>query len=278
MGQQIAMSNRSESTLKNYSTKLASLCLHFGCMPEELDPEQLQDYLARLAKSGASPSRSSFKHSVYGLRFYFRLIGQGHRSVTLPQIHSKAKLPVVLSREECKQLFKSPALLKHRMALCFIYATGLRVSELSNMKTGDVDFDRMLVHVRQGKGGKDRYVPLSKLVAVGLKKYQAAERPQTYLFEGMTPGEPYSTRGIQWVMREAVKKCGIKKQDVCVHTLRHSYATHLLEDGVDIVTIKNLLGHVNIETTMIYLHVMQPISTAAHSPFDTLYKTTAATV
>ena len=240
-------------------------------MPEQLDPEQIQDYLGKLAGSAASPSRSSFKHTVYGLRFYFKLIGLGNRSVALPSIRANHKLPTVLSKEECKQLFKIPSLLRHRLALCFIYSTGLRVSEFSNLKIGDVDFDRMMVHVRDGKGRKDRYVPLSKLISPGLKKYLFAEQPQKYLFEGMKPGMQYSTRGIQWVMRESVTKSGIKKEYICVHTLRHSYATHLLEDGIDIVTIKNLLGHSNILTTMVYLHVMQPKGKVSHSPFDTLY-------
>ena len=240
-------------------------------MPEHLDPEQIQDYLGKLAGSAASPSRSSFKHTVYGLRFYFKLIGLGNRSVALPSIRANHKLPTVLSKEECKQLFKIPSLLRHRLALCFIYSTGLRVSEFSNLKIGNVDFDRMMVHVRAGKGRKDRYVPLSKLIVPGLKKYLFAEQPQKYLFEGMKPGMQYSTRGIQWVMRESVTKSGIKKENICVHTLRHSYATHLLEDGIDIVTIKNLLGHSNILTTMVYLHVMQPKGKVSHSPFDTLY-------
>lgn len=271
LARQVAISNRSESTLKNYSTRIAAVCLHFGCMPEELDVEQIQDYLGKLAGSAASPSRSSFKHTVYGLRFYFKMIGLKKRSVELPSIRANHKLPTVLSKEECKLLFRTPHLLKHRLVLCFIYSTGLRVSEFANIKIGDVDFDRMMVHVRAGKGQKDRYVPLSRLIVPGLKKYIYAEQPEKYLFEGMYPGQQYSTRGIQWVMREAVTKAAIVKENVCVHTLRHSYATHLLEDGVDIVTIKNLLGHSNIETTMVYLHVRKPQGIVSHSPFDTLY-------
>lgn len=273
LAQQVAISNRSESTLKNCATRIAAVSLHFGCMPEQLDPEQIQDYLGKLAGSAASPSRSSFKHTVYGLRFYFKLIGLPKRSVELPSIRAKHKLPTVLSKEECKLLFKTPLLFKHRLALCFIYSTGLRVSEFSNIKIGDVDFDRMMVHVRAGKGQKDRYVPLSKLIVPGLKKYLFSEQPVNYLFEGMKPGQPYSPRGIQWVLRETVIKTRIVKENICVHTLRHSYATHLLEDGIDIVTIKNLLGHSNIETTMVYLHVMQAKGKTSHSPFDTLYGT-----
>ena len=271
MGQKIAISGRSQSTLDNYATKIASLCLHFNCMPEHLDQEQIQDYLSKLTGLEASPSLSGFKHAVYGLRFYFRLMELGDRSVDLPVIHNKHQLPVVLSKEECKLVFKTPNLLKHKMVLAFIYSCGLSVSELSNMKIGDVDFFHSMVHIRQGKGNKDRYVPLSKLIADPLKKYLFSERPKTYLFEGMEPGKYYSQRAIQHLMSEVVKKSSILKEGVCVHTLRHSFATHLLEDGLDIVTIKNLLGHTNIETTMVYLHIMQPKSQAAHSPFDSLY-------
>ena len=269
---QVAISNQSKSTLACYSTRIATVCLHFGCMPELLDAEQLQDYLGKLAASQASPSRSGFKHLVHGLRFYFKLIGQSNRILELPSIRANKKLPTVLSKQECKLLFKTPRLIKHRLALCFIYSAGLRVSEFSNMKIGDVDFDRMMVHVRGGKGQKDRYVPLSKKIVSGLKNHLSAERPVKYLFEGMYRGAQYSVRAMQWVMREAIAKTGIRKENVCVHTLRHSYATHLLEDGVDIVTIKNLLGHSNIRTTMIYLHVKETSpGIVAHSPLDTLY-------
>lgn len=269
---QVLISNRSESTLQCYSGRIAKVCLHFGCMPELLDSEQIQEYLGQLAGSFNSPSRSGFKHVVHGLRFYFRVFGHLNRIVELPSIRAAKKLPTVLSKQECKLLFKTPRLLKHRLALCFIYSAGLRVSEFSNIKIGDVDFDRMMVHVRAGKGQKDRYVPLSKRIVPGLKNHLSAERPVKYLFEGMHAGAPYSPRAMQWVMRETIAKTGIRKENVCVHTLRHSYATHLLEDGVDIVTIKNLLGHSNIRTTMVYLHVKESSQgIIAHSPLDTLY-------
>ncbi len=269
--QQIILNGRSDTTLVNYATKLAALSLHFGCLPESINDEQIQDYLASLANTAVSPSLSSFKHTVFGLRFYFRRMGHAQRLVNLPVLHRKSKLPVVLSREECKSLFKTPALLKHKIMLAFIYAHGLRVSELSQMKIGAVDFSRGMVHIKQSKGHKDRYIPLSKLIMPGLKNYLFSERPLNYLFEGYKTGEPYSNRGIQHLMAETVKKCNFRKEGICPHTLRHSYATHLLEDGIDIVTIKNLLGHVNIETTMVYLHVMQSRGKSPHSPFDSLY-------
>jgi integrase/recombinase XerD len=245
--------------------------LQYGCLPEALDDEQIDDYLVGMAKRSNAPSKTSFKHTVYGLRFYFKLLGFTHRIVNLPSIHKAQTLPIVFSKDECRQLFKSPTLLKHRVLLSFIYSAGIRVSELCNMHISDVDFDRMQVYIRQGKGQKDRYVPLSTYMKTGLQKYLQSECPQHYLFEGKTLGAPSSVRGVQWLMRETLKKTGIAKQGACVHTLRHSYATHLLEDGVNIMQIKNLLGHNNIDTTMRYLHVIQPSHQAVHSPLDTLY-------
>lgn len=265
------LSNRSASTLKNYSTKLAAISLQYLCLPEALDDDQIADYLVGLSKRSHAPSKTSFKHCVYGLRFYFKLLGFTDRIVTLPSIHKAQTLPIVFSQAECRLLFKTPALLKHRVLLSFIYSTGMRVSELCNTLISDVDFDRKQVRIRQGKGQKDRYVPLSAYMKTGLQKYLQSECPSQYLFEGKTIGEASSVRAVQWLMRETLKKTGIGKQGACVHTLRHSYATHLLEDGVHIMQIKDLLGHNNIDTTLRYLHVIQPCYKTVHSPLDTLY-------
>ena len=128
-----------------------------------------------------------------------------------------------------------------------------------------------MIHIRQSKYNKDRYVPLSPLVLEGLRKYYYACQPVDYLFNGNGPGAPLSVRGMQWALREAVKKCKLQK-GITLHTLRHSYATHLLEFGMDIVTIKELLGHERIETTLVYLHVAKPNRSNLFSPFDRLYK------
>ena len=148
-------------------------------------------------------------------------------------------------------------------------------------KIADLDFDRKLAHVRNGKGKKDRYVPLSDLLIRGLKSYMEAEQPRTWLFNGKEQeitgraggdfDSRYSQRGVQWAVQQAVKEAGILK-DVSVHTLRHTYATHLLEEGLDIMTIKDLLGHECIDTTMIYLHVAQSGRVKPFSPLDRLYQ------
>jgi integrase/recombinase XerD len=178
---------------------------------------------------------------------------------------------VILNRTELRQLFKAPATLKHRIVLSLIYSAGLRSQEVINLKISDIDFERKTIHIRQSKYKKDRIVPLSDYMQKGLKKYLAAYNPYTWLFNGKEPDGRYSAKGLSWVMREALKKTSIAK-DVNLHSLRHSYATHLLEEGINIVTVKNLLGHADIAMTMIYLHVAQCPLVNAHSPLDTLYK------
>ena len=207
---------------------------------------------------------------VYGLRYYFRLMGDNKRAINLPSLKKEASLPVILNRSELKELFVAPTLLKHRIILTLIYSAGLRGQEVINLHLSDIDFERHTIHIRKSKYKKDRIVPLSNFIAAGLKKYIAAENPHIYLFNGKESDGRYSIRGLSWVMREALKKCNVKKK-VNLHSLRHSYATHLLEEGVNIVTLKQLLGHAEVATTMIYLHVAQCEVVKAHSPLDTLY-------
>ncbi len=218
-----------------------------------------------------SPSRSSFKHMVYGLRYYYRLLGMNKQAIALPSLKRDTKLPVILNRQELKELFRTPKLLKQRIVLSLIYSAGLRGQEGINLKLADIDFERMTIHIRQSKYKKDRIVPLSPIMAKGLKKYIKAENPYTWLFNGKEPDGRYSVQGLSWVMRETLKKTSITKE-VNLHSLRHSYATHLLEEGLNIVTVKNLLGHADITTTMIYLHVAQCSHIKPHSPLDSLYR------
>jgi site-specific recombinase XerD len=207
---------------------------------------------------------------VYGLRYYYRLIGQPKKAIALPALKGSTKLPVILNQSELRELFKAPKLLKHRIVLSLIYASGLRGQEAINLKISDIDFERKTIHIKQSKFKKDRILPLSPLLASGLQKYLAVEKPHIWLFNGTKVNCKYSSRGLSWVMREALKKTTITKK-VSLHALRHSYATHLLEQGLNIVTLKELLGHTNIVTTMIYLHVAQCDLISPHSPFDKLY-------
>jgi len=244
--------------------------LHFERLPEQVTEDEINEYLVSLARDPRSPSRSSFKHMVYGLRYYYRLLGDNKRAIALPSLKQGTKLPVILNRSELKQLFTAPNLLKQRILLALIYSAGLRGQEVINLQISDVDLERMTIHIRQGKYKKDRIVPLSPYMSRGLKKYLKAENPHIWLFNGKQPGSQYSVKGLSWVMRENLKKTNIAKK-VNLHSLRHSYATHLLEDGVNIVTLKELLGHSEITTTMIYLHVAKCEIVKPHSPLDTLY-------
>jgi len=268
--QQTVLRGQSKSTLNNYIRRIAIVSLYFNKLPELISDDELNEYLTSLALSSKSPSRSSFKHAVYGLRYYFRHLGLNKRSIDLPSLKKETRLPVILNQSELKELFKAPTLLKHRIVLTLIYSAGLRSQEVTNMKISDIDFERKTIHIRQSKYKKDRMVPLSDYISKGLKKYLSVEHPFTWLFNGKEADGRYSANGLSWIMREALKKTSIKKQ-VNLHSLRHSYATHLLEQGVNIVTIKELLGHAQISTTMIYLHVAQIPYKLPHSPLDKLY-------
>jgi len=266
----VRLSGQSVSTLNNYARKLAQIALHFGKLPQYVSEKEMNKYLASLARESKTPSLSDFKHTVYGLRYCYRLLGLSDNIIKLPQIRHDDKLPVVLNYLECKALFNAPDLLKHRVLLAFIYSAGLRAREVSRLMISDIDSGRMMIHIRKSKYNKDRYVPLSPIILTGLRKYYYACRPVDYLFNGGTPGTPLSVRGMQWVLRQAVKKCRLQK-GITLHTLRHSFATHLLEFGMDIVSIKELLGHERIETTLVYLHVAKPDRTNLFSPLDRLY-------
>jgi len=265
----ISITGKSKSTLTNYSRQLAHLALHYNCFPLELDAEQVMDYL-HLIKSRGTTSATFFKFTVYGLRYACRMRGLEYKQFYLPEIEKETKLPAVLNGSEVKALLAACKLLKHRLIIGLCYGCGLRCSEVRNVQIADADLERGMLHVRQGKGSKDRCIPLGKMLCRGIAQYISAAHPRNYLFEG-NDGEAMSQRGTQWVVTEAVKRAGIRKE-VHTHTLRHSYATHLLEQGVNILVIKELLGHAHIETTMVYLHIAKPSTQNVFSPLDTLYK------
>lgn len=268
---------RSQSTFQNYARHVASISLYFGKIATELDPEQVHDYLFYLQKKSKTPSQTYFKHCVYGLRFLLKSEGLPYQFLRLPSIKHEKKLPVVLSKEEVWAMLQCAKLLKHRILIGLLYGCGLRCMEARSVRLQDLDFDRKQLKVVQSKGKKDRYVPLSEHLIRGLKKYIQGEKPHDYLFNGQPVERAggdfdsrYSQRGVQWAVRQVAKAAGIKKE-VHTHTLRHSYATHLLEDGMDIITLKDLLGHQNLETTLEYLQIAQLESQKKFSPLDTLF-------
>jgi site-specific recombinase XerD len=273
----VSVLGRSQSTFLNYSRHVASISLYFGKLPTELDTEQVQDYLYYLQKKSKTPSQTYFKHCVYGLRFLLKSEGLPYDFLRLPSIKHEKKLPVVLSKEEVWAMLQSAQLLKHKILIGLLYGCGLRCMEVRSVRLQDLDFDRKQLKIVQGKGSKDRYVPLSEHLIRGLVKYIKAEKPTEYLFNGQPNGRAggdfdsrYSQRGVQWAVKQVAKAAGIKKE-VHTHTMRHSFATHLLEDGMDIMTLKGLLGHENIETTIEYLQIAQLSSQRVFSPLDTLF-------
>lgn len=274
MERSISIGGKSESTLTNYARCLATMALHFGMSPLDLDEEQVLDYLHYLKTQKKTPSSSYFKHTLYGLRFAYKVSGKSGLLPKLPALKMPNKLPVILSEEEVKRLITTPTLLKHRMALSLLYGCGLRRSELLDARIEDADLERKMLHIRQGKGNKDRYVPLGDNLVYALKKYLLAEQPYLYLFNGNGKDgvrARFSETGVQWIIKEAAKKAGIRKR-VTSHVLRHSYATHLLEMGLDIMSLKELLGHTDIKTTLIYLHVSNLGRQKAFSPMDRIFK------
>ena len=273
----VSVLGRSQSTFNNYSRHVGAISLYFGKIPSQLDPEQVQDYLFYLQKKSKTPSQTYFKHCVYGLRFLLKSEGLPYEYLRLPSIKHEKTLAVVLSKEEVWAMLQNAKLLKHRILIGLLYGCGLRCMEARSVRLQDLDFDRKQLKVVQGKGKKDRYVPLSVHLIRGLKTYIEAERPKDYLFNGQPIERAggdfdsrYSQRGVQWAVKQVAKAAGVKKE-VHVHTLRHTYATHLLEDGMDIMTLKDLLGHQNIETTMEYLQIAQLESQRIFSPLDTLF-------
>jgi integrase/recombinase XerD len=260
-----------ESTCINYSRNLAAFALRFNKLPALIGEQELLDHLAELLNGAKSPSESEFKHMIYSLRNYFKMIG-GEMNVKLPKVRKDKKLPVVLSKEECRQLFELTKNIKHKIILMMVYSCGLRSQELCNLKWSNIDIDRMMIMIKRSKGRKDRYVPLSEYLLNYLTTFAGIGNKSPYVFTGGPDFEKMSITGIRFVMKSAVNRTGINKAGVCLHTLRHSFATHLLEDGLDVFSIKELLGHSRIETTLTYLHVAHLLRRKRISPLDTLYQ------
>jgi len=253
----VLLSGLSNSTLYNYGRSIAQIALHFRKLPLELSDQTINEYLLEL-KTGKNPSESYFKHTVYGLRYLFRLFEREDRAISLPPIKRSKKLPVVLNRHEVLTLLKTPKLLKHRIILGLTYASGLHI-----------DMVRKTVFVRRGKNGKSRYVPIDENIIRGINLYLESVNPRDVLFEGQSKGKAIAKRGIQHLCKAAVRKSGLKKE-ITLHTLRHSYATHFLEDTNDLFTLKENLGHARIETTLIYVHIVGSVK--RYRPYSPLGK------
>ena len=259
MLEDMEMRNMSPNTRKNYVRQVAQFAVHFGKSPDQLGPEEIRTYLLSLVRRDASCNQ--FNVSRCALRFFFRVTLKRE----FPDIvcaKKPKKLPVVLSQSEVAQLLATPKKLKHRALLTTLYAAGLRVSELVGLRVADIDSKRMVIRVRQGKGNKDRYVMLSPMLLELLRAYWKERRPKEWLF-------PVTVRCVQLLCAAMARKAKLTKR-VSPHTLRHSFATHLLENGENIRKIQVLLGHRSVQTTARYLHVSMEAITSTCSPLDRL--------
>jgi integrase/recombinase XerD len=207
---------------------------------------------------------------INGIKLFFaRVAGSKMKPELIRRPRTEKKLPHVLSKEEVKAILEAHSNLKHRAMLSLMYACGLRRGELLNLRLTSIHRDRQVIEVRQSKGNKDRFVPISPKVLSILETYYKAYKPKVYLFEGEKQGEMYSEKSLQSVLKQAVEKAQLEKP-VTLHWLRHSYATHLLEAGTDLRYIQELLGHKSSKTTEIYTHVSSQALQKIPSPFDTL--------
>jgi site-specific recombinase XerD len=236
--------------------------------PEIITEEQIREYLLYLIEQ-RDVSISYQNQSINAIKFYYeQVLGRPVRTYYIQRPKKERTLPNVLSEEEVLSILKSTDNLKHRAMLSLIYSSGLRLGELINLKLPDIDSKRMLVIVKQGKGKKDRVTLLSVKILQLLREYFKKYKPREYLFEGQF-GEQYSPTSVQKVFRMAKQKAGIKKK-ATVHTLRHSFATHLLERGTDLRYIQSLLGHQSAKTTEIYTHITKRGLDKITSPLDNL--------
>ena len=214
-------------------------------------------------------SKSYINTTYSALKFFYTVtLGREWEMKQIPRVKKDKKLPTVLSKGEVQKIFDATTNLKHKAILMTVYGGGLRVSEVANLKPGDIDSANMQIHIRLGKGNKDRYTILAKVNLMILREYWKLYRPGIWLFPSVNPVDHLSSRTMERVFQQSKEKAGIKK-DVSIHTLRHSFATHMLESGVAINYIQLLLGHTSLTTTCIYIHLARKDVLNLKSPLDT---------
>ncbi len=256
--------NYSESTIRNYNNALIQF-KKWNYRGLILDKDLLFKYVEHLR--AFEKSYSYIKNAIMALKLFSELVlGKILKNDYLNGIKRKSSLPDVLSIEEIKNVLDSIDNLKHNAIISLIYSCGLRISECINLKISDIDSTRMLIKIVQGKGKKDRYVQLSHKLLELLRDYYKQYKPKEFLFQGQFKDE-YSARSIQQILKKALEKCKIKKK-ITVHSLRHSFATHLVEQGTDIRIIQEILGHKDIRTTQIYTHISTANISKIRNPFD----------
>jgi integrase/recombinase XerD len=273
MLEELQRRNYSAITTRNYLRVVAEFAKYFGKSPDKLGPNELRTYQAYLLQD-RKLTPGTVVNRVAALRFFFVKTLKRHQFRDfLPYPQDRRRLPTVLSREEVSRLIDAAGTLFRRTLLMTLYGTGMRRAELAHLKVSDIDSQRMIIRVVAGKGGKDRDLPLSPALLEILREYWRWRKPRLYLFPTRTCrqrfDQPISDKTVWIACSEAARRAGISKR-VTPHTLRHSWATHLLEAGTDLRTIQVLLGHGDLETTAQYLHLSQRHLQAVMNPLDSL--------
>ena len=269
----LRLRNYATSTIKSYVYHVTKFANYFGKSPDRLGPEEIRQFQIYLTDD-KKVSWSMFNQASCALRFFYTVtLGADIELKTVPFAKNRKRIPVVLNRGELARLFEAASNLKKRTIMKTIYATGLRVVEAVSLQVRDLDSERMRIHVRQGKGNKDRYTILTPSLLATLRVYWRAYRPQKVLFPARAVNHPICRGSVQQAVRDARKVAGILKPVTC-HTLRHTFATHLLEAGTDLNTIREFLGHRSLDTTSLYLHVATQAPQTTTDAADLLSKAT----
>lgn len=256
----------SQLTIKNYVFFVEKFFNFSGKKIDELSEDDARSYLASLFDS---KSKSTISLAASSIKSFFSVLGKKISRISLPK--KDKSLPIVLNKEEVKKLLENAETRKSKLMMSLLYSSGLRVSELVNLKKEDLNLDDKIGWVRKGKGGKDRIFTISESLCLELKKYCEKHPESIFLF---SKGKPLTTRNIQKIIQKTAKKAGINKK-VTPHTLRHCYATHLLESGTDIRLIQELLGHSSLNTTQLYTHLSHEQLKGIKNPLDSLNEKTS---
>lgn len=259
----------SERTREAYVGAVAKLAKHYRRSPDRINEQEVRSYLLHLIRE-RKLAWSSCNIAAQGLRFFYRVtLKRSETQFAVPAARQPQKLPQILSREEVAALIEKTPDLKHRAILMTAYGAGLRLTEICHLKVNDIDSQRMTLRVEQGKGAKDRYTLLSPRLLAELRRYWQVHRPAVWLFTGRDPARPVSEHTVHRAYHAAKARAGIVKEGG-IHSLRHAFATHLLEGGADIHTIQRLMGHGHISSTQRYLHVARKHLTRTLSPLELL--------
>ena len=267
MVEDMKLSGITPKTQGKYLREVINLAKYFGKSPADLNKEELKDYLVHMLED-RNLQAGTYKNYVAGIKFLYRTtLKRGDIVEDIRYPKGPKKLPVVFDLSEVEALFSATENIKHKALLMIMYSSGLRISEAACLRVTDIDSKRMMVYVQLGKGGKDRYTILSQRALECLREYWRQYRPKEWLFEGYNENTHLTVSAIRQVFLKAVKKAGIAKP-VTPHTLRHSFATHLIEAGTSLHHVQLLLGHRSPTTTTVYLHVSQLALSRVTSPID----------